>query len=101
MNKTPEQMPENRIVVIHFDELQAMMRSLLQEQAQNLLQSISDRQPQIQKTDEIKFLTRIEAANRLRITLPTLNKRMRDGRIGYMRIGRRVLIPESEVQNER
>ena len=88
---------QNGLVVIQSDELQAMMRSLLQEQAQNLLQSISDRQPQIQKTDEIKFLTRIEAANRLRITLPTLQKRLNEGKIGFKRIGRRVLIPETAL----
>lgn len=42
--------------------------------------------------DEIKMLTREEAAEMLRVSVRTLDTLIKDGRIGAARIGRRVLV---------
>jgi excisionase family DNA binding protein len=49
------------------------------------------------KQDQTK-LTREEAAKKLRISLPTLSKHIKSGLIKSQQIGKRVLIPESEIE---
>jgi excisionase family DNA binding protein len=46
-----------------------------------------------------KKLTRKEAASKLRISLPTLDKFLNEKRIAAQCIGKRILIPESEIEN--
>ena len=87
----------NGLVVMQSTDLEAMMRSLMQEQAETIVSTIIDRQQQAHKTDEIKYLTRNEAAKRLRISVVTLQKRLNDGNIEFKRLGRRVLIPETAL----
>ncbi|MBD1207034.1 MAG: hypothetical protein H9535_01280 [Ignavibacteria bacterium] len=85
--------PQNGLLLMDSAQLETMLRRILDEHAHSLLQSISDRQTQqSQTTDENRFLTRLEAAKALKITLPTLHKRMKDGKIQYQRLGRRILI---------
>ena len=43
-------------------------------------------------------LTRAEACKRLRISLPTLDRHLKDGIIKYQRLGKRILIPEDEIE---
>lgn len=43
--------------------------------------------------------TRKEAAKRLRISLPTLDKHIAEGLIKSQRLGKRILIPEIELEN--
>lgn len=87
----------NGLVVIQSTELQEMMRSLMQEQTETIVNTITERQQQAQKADEVKYLTRAEAAKRLRITIVTLQKRLNEGKIEFKRVGRRVLIPETAL----
>lgn len=49
------------------------------------------------KQSEIKYLTRKEAAKKLHITLPTLNKWTKSGNIKSYRIEGRVLYREDEI----
>lgn len=51
----------------------------------------------IQK-EKIK-LTRTEAAKRLRISLPTLDKLRADGVLKSQQVGKRILICEAEIEN--
>ncbi len=50
-----------------------------------------------EKEEPERYSTRVETAKRLRITLPTLNKYDKYGLIKSVRIGGRVLYPESEI----
>ena len=87
----------NGLVVMQSTDLEALMSSLMQEQAKTIVSTIIERQQQARKTDEIKYLTRKEAAKRLHISLVTLQKRLNDGNIEFKRLGRRVLIPETAL----
>jgi excisionase family DNA binding protein len=49
-----------------------------------------------QQQPEKRYFTRRETAQMLRLTLATLNKRLRDGEIRFERNGRRVLIPAEQ-----
>ncbi len=80
----------NRLVVIAYEDLQAMIRRIFQEQIDKILQDTG-------KPDESKFMTRKEACEELQISLPTLGKRMRDGEIQYRKLGRRILIFRSSL----
>jgi excisionase family DNA binding protein len=44
-------------------------------------------------------LTRKEACDKLKISLPTLSNHIHSGKIKAQRIGRRILIPESEIES--
>jgi excisionase family DNA binding protein len=44
-------------------------------------------------------LTRKEACGKLKISLPTLSNHINSGKIKAQRIGRRILIPESEIES--
>jgi excisionase family DNA binding protein len=44
-------------------------------------------------------LTRKEACTKLKISLPTLSNHIHSGKIKAQRIGRRILIPESEIES--
>lgn len=57
----------------------------------------ADKVRAIQK-EKVK-LTRKEAAKRLRISLPTLDKHINSGVIKSQQLGSRILIPETEVEN--
>lgn len=50
------------------------------------------------KAEQTK-LTRKEAAARLHISLPTLDNHINKGRIKTQQIGRRILIPEIEIES--
>lgn len=52
------------------------------------------------QTDENKtYLRRIEAAKILRISLPTLDKLSKEGKIKYLRIGGRILYKHEDIIN--
>lgn len=57
----------------------------------------SERLAALQK-ERVKF-TRAEAALRLRVSLPTLDKYIAEGVIKSQRMGKRILIPEAELEN--
>ena len=45
-----------------------------------------------------KSLTRHETCKALKVSLPTLDKMLREGRINYKKISRRVFIPENAIK---
>lgn len=45
-----------------------------------------------------RFLSRIEAAEQLGISLPTLSHRILDGSIPSVKLGRRILIPPEALE---
>ena len=49
------------------------------------------------KFQDEKMLTRKELANFLHVSLPTLHKYQKEGRLKYYRIGSRVLFKKSEI----
>lgn len=47
---------------------------------------------------EIVFLSRKETAKKLGICIPTLERRLKDGTLPSIRIGRRILIPADALE---
>jgi len=75
------------------DELRDMLREEI-----NLLKKNEDKETsQLKNQDE--FLTVQEACNLLRISKPTLYKRMEDGTINSKRMGSRILFNRAELIN--
>jgi len=60
----------------------------------------------LEKTKEVReiqpdrnnFLTRKEASNKLKISLPTLHNWIKSGKLRISRVGRRVLIDEKDLE---
>lgn len=51
------------------------------------------------KIEEVKYITRKEAAKKLRISLPTLNEYTKTGRVKGYRISGRVLYRSDEIES--
>lgn len=47
----------------------------------------------------VKYFTRKETADQLNVTLPTLNKYVKSGKIKCHKIGRRVLFRNEDIEN--
>lgn len=77
---------------IPISELKEVISEVLDEKFNS-----NPRQPLLNKKEE-DYATRKEVAKRLRISLPTLTTYIKEGRIPYHRIGRRVLFKWDEVQ---
>lgn len=62
---------------------------------ENLLLNLREEKPEVPKTS---YLTRIQAAELLHLTLPTLNQYTKAGIIKGFRIGSRVLYDETSIK---
>lgn len=52
-----------------------------------------------QKKSEVKNYTPKEFCKLVNISLPTFNRLKRDGKIGFIKVGKKTLINASEVEN--
>lgn len=77
------------IEIVSSENLKEIVREVITEEIPKLLP---------QKSTEGKYCTRKEAAKRARITLPTLDKYIQEGKIKAHRLGRRVLFSEEEIK---
>ena len=77
------------IQIVSSENLKEIVREVLTEEIPKLLP---------QKSTEGKHYTRKEAAKLARITLPTLDKYIQEGKIKAHRLGRRVLFSEEEIK---
>jgi excisionase family DNA binding protein len=73
------------IEIVTSEHLREIVREVIVEEVPKLIP---------QKSTEGKYYTRKEAAKRARITLPTLDKYIQEGKIKAHRLGRRVLFSE-------
>ena len=78
------------IEIVTPEYLKEIVREVLAEEVPKLI-------PQQNTTQ--KHYTRKEAAARARITLPTLDKYIQEGKIKAHRLGRRVLFSEDDINN--
>ena len=78
------------IEIVTPEYLKEIVREVLAEEVQKLI-------PQQNTTQ--KYCTRKEAAKRARITLPTLDKYIQEGKIKAHRLGRRVLFSEEDINS--
>ena len=78
------------IEIVTPEHLKEIFREVLAEEVPKLIQQ--------QKTTQT-YYTRKEAAKRARITLPTLDKYIQEGKIKAHRLGRRVLFSEEDINN--
>lgn len=72
------------------------VESLIQEIAQAVSRELTSLTP-VPRSEQDDLLSREEAAKLLRITLPTLRNRTKEGRLKGHRMGNRVLYLRSEV----
>jgi excisionase family DNA binding protein len=84
------------IIVIGTPEFRTLLSELMAEQTRTIAQMVTAQQ-QPATTDVNEYLTRREAAAFLRVSLHTLQSRLRDKTLPFVRIGRRVLVPKSAV----
>ena len=77
------------IEIVSSEDLKEIVREVIVEEIPKLLP---------QKSSEGKYYTRKEAAKRARITMPTLDKYIQEGKIKAHRLGRRVLFSEDEIK---
>lgn len=78
-------------------ELKNLILDALKEQ--NYQTPPSSREGENNATTGEKLLTRKQTSHRLSVTLPTLNKYVKQGKIKCHRIGRRVLFKETDIIN--
>lgn len=71
------------------ESLQVMIRNTIREE-------IGNANP---PKDEIRYLTRLQVCDLLKISLPTLHGYVHEGKIKGHRIGRRVLFSESDIHD--
>lgn len=72
----------------------AEMHDLIQDCIKEALQSIQPKQE-----EKAKYLTRLQACEALKISLPTLSRYSELGLIPAKRIGNRILFLESDIQS--
>ncbi|MCH4147098.1 MAG: helix-turn-helix domain-containing protein [Prevotella sp.] len=78
------------------EEITEMLRNLLQPIIKDAVsEAMAANAPQV--VDENRY-TRKQVCDRWNITLPTLSSYVKDGKITPIKIGRRVLFAESEIQ---
>ena len=77
------------IEIVSSEDLREIVREVIVEEVPTLIPPRS--------TGE-KYYTRKEAAKRARITMPTLDKYIQEGKIKAHRLGRRVLFSEEEIK---
>lgn len=78
------------IEIVTPGDLREIVREVIIEEVPKLIP---------QKSTGEKYYTRKEAAKRARITMPTLDKYIQEGKIKAHRLGRRVLFSEEDIRN--
>ncbi len=79
----------NTIEIVSPADLREIIREVIVEEVPKLIP---------QRSSGEKYYTRKEAAKRARITMPTLDKYIQEGKIKAHRLGRRVLFSEDEIK---
>jgi excisionase family DNA binding protein len=77
------------IEIVTSENLREIVREVIVEEVPKLIP---------QKSTEGRYYTRKEAAKRARITMPTLDKYIHEGKIKAHRLGRRVLFSEADIK---
>lgn len=85
------------IIVTTPSDLKKLISEAVKEELQNIIHNKTGRNSQSSDGDEL--LTRKETASILNVTLPTLTKYVRSGKIKCHKIGRRVLFKKSDILN--
>ncbi len=88
-------MESTLFTAISVEELKNMFGQIVEDKISNLLKQNSHHED----NQKEKYATREEISDRLRISLPTLNKLTKEGIIAGYRIGRRVLYNWNEVES--
>lgn len=77
------------IEIVSSENLREIIREVIVDEVPKLIP---------QRSNGEKYYTRKEAAKRARITMPTLDKYIQEGKIKAHRLGRRVLFSEEEIK---
>ncbi len=84
--------PNGGIVVLDAVQLELMLRKVLLEAQAEALRTL----PMAQQT-EVRFYSRKEAARKLGVSLPTLAKKVRSGKLQYKSMGKRILFTDAHL----
>lgn len=85
-------MEQIKIVHITMDELNAMMVKVVTDEIDKVKKSLT------KASKRSEYLTKKEVAKKLKISIGTLDNWIRDDKIPFHKIGRRVLFKESEIE---
>ena len=77
------------IEIVTSEHLREIVREVIVEEVPKLIP---------QKSTDGKYYTRKEVAKRARITMPTLDKYIQEGKIKAHRLGRRVLFSDEDIK---
>jgi excisionase family DNA binding protein len=83
------------IIVTTPSDLKKIIFEAMEEHSKELLSSIQNGENRTYKG--VKYYTRKETARELNITLPTLNKYVKNGLISCRKIGARVLFSKDDI----
>lgn len=81
-------------ITIPLDTLLSEFKQLIVETVQTTIKAQHQIEPSPTQSD---LLTRLQACKLLKISLPTLDARIKDGSIPYFRIGKKILFDEVKV----
>lgn len=84
------------LVLITPENLKLLMIEVLDAHFQKVMPST--KHPDTRE-EENQYFTREEVSQKIHISLPTLNKYMKEGKIKYHRIGRRILFKHTDIEN--
>lgn len=80
---------------IPLHEIEAKFARIVEDKIRGLIQENNSQK----ENSKEKYASRKEVSERLRISLPTLNSYIKQGKIKSYRIGRRILFKWDEVEN--
>lgn len=75
------------------------LEDFLLEVEKTIEKKVNEKLDQLKQNTKWEYITRKDAAELLKITLPTLHNYIKEGKISSYRIGSRVLLRSDEVEN--
>ena len=84
------------ILELKTNELVDIIKSAVSEAVATALQGSTNGENSTKK--EVEYLTRKQAAKKLKISLATLSTYQKEGKISFNRLGRKVLFTEEDIQ---
>jgi excisionase family DNA binding protein len=87
-------MQKHEFIIVTKDELESIIQATAEKMIKLLPPSQSTNPP-----GQTEYITRAETAKRLKISLPTLWKLTKEGKITAYKIGRKVLYNPDDVHN--
>lgn len=89
--------PEGRSALILMDTSREDLQKMIKESIEEVIQNLNVGSKPYECFTQHDLLTRTQAAKLLGISLPTLAKYMKEGKLQYLRIGKKTLFNQSQL----